>query len=65
MSMDRDEQIRLQAYTLWEQSGCPHGLDLQFWLDAESQLMNAGQFQRENSDHDHVKVSHVPHKEEK
>ena len=34
----RNESIASRAYTLWEQAGRPEGCDLQFWLQAESQL---------------------------
>lgn len=30
--------IANRARTLWEQSGCPEGRDLHFWLEAESEL---------------------------
>jgi hypothetical protein len=32
------ESIASRAYTLWEQAGRPQGCDVQFWLQAESQL---------------------------
>lgn len=32
------ENIAACAYTLWEQSGCPHGRDMEFWLKAEQLL---------------------------
>ena len=31
---DIDEQIRQQAYELWQQEGCPHGRALDHWLTA-------------------------------
>jgi hypothetical protein len=33
-----ESEIGAVAYRLWEQAGHPAGRDLQFWLDAESQL---------------------------
>jgi Protein of unknown function (DUF2934) len=33
-----ESEIGAVAYRLWEQAGRPAGRDLQFWLDAESQL---------------------------
>ena len=33
--IDRDREIRQLAYTIWQESGCPHGSDLQHWLKAE------------------------------
>jgi hypothetical protein len=32
------ENIAACAYTLWDQSGRPHGRDMEFWLKAEQQL---------------------------
>ena len=31
---DLDDQIRTQAYYLWQQDGCPHGHALDHWLAA-------------------------------
>ena len=36
-----EPEIGVVAYRLWEQAGHPAGRDLQFWLDAESQLRAA------------------------
>ncbi len=33
------EQISLLASQLWEKAGHPSGLDLEFWLEAEAQLL--------------------------
>ena len=33
--MDRDEEIRLIAYQIWEEEGCSHGRDCEHWLRAE------------------------------
>lgn len=33
--MDRDEEIRLIAYQIWEEEGCPHGQDCEHWVRAE------------------------------
>ena len=33
--LDLDEQIRSQAYSLWQQECCPHGRALDNWLAAE------------------------------
>ena len=33
-----DEAVRLLAYQLWNASGQPEGGELNFWLDAETQL---------------------------
>jgi Protein of unknown function (DUF2934) len=32
------EEIRARAHELWEQNGRPLGRDLEFWLQAESEL---------------------------
>lgn len=33
--MDRDEEIRMIAYSIWEQDGCCHGHEIEHWLEAE------------------------------
>ena len=32
---DREEEIRLIAYRIWEEEGRPHGRDLEYWQKAE------------------------------
>jgi len=32
----RDEEIRLIAYQLWQDEGCPHGRHLEHWVKAEA-----------------------------
>ncbi len=34
--MDRDEEIRLIAYQIWEQEGQPHGCEVKHWQKAEA-----------------------------
>jgi hypothetical protein len=34
-----DEKIRLRAYQKWETAGKPQGNGVQFWLDAEQELV--------------------------
>lgn len=34
--MGREDEIRLIAYTLWEQEGCTDGYDCEHWYRAES-----------------------------
>lgn len=34
--MGREDNIRLIAYSIWEQEGCPNGKDCEHWLKAES-----------------------------
>ncbi len=31
-------EIKARARELWEQNGCPAGRDLEFWLQAESEI---------------------------
>lgn len=33
--MDREKEIKLIAYRMWEEEGCCHGLDQKHWLHAE------------------------------
>ena len=33
------QKIRTRAHELWEQNGCPVGRDLEFWLQAESEII--------------------------
>lgn len=35
MNEERHFRIRLLAYELWQEAGCPHGQHLRFWLHAE------------------------------
>lgn len=37
------DNIAACAYTLWDQSGRPHGRDMEFWLKAEQQLKQGSQ----------------------
>jgi hypothetical protein len=32
------ESIALLAYAIWQDRGCPHGTDVEDWLEAEQQL---------------------------
>jgi hypothetical protein len=32
------EQVAVLAYQIWKKGGCPHGHDLEYWLQAEKQL---------------------------
>lgn len=34
--MEREEEIRLIAYKIWEEEGRPHGRELDHWLKAEA-----------------------------
>jgi hypothetical protein len=34
--MNREDEIRLIAYSIWEQEGCPNGRDYEHWLRAEA-----------------------------
>ncbi len=33
--MDRENDIRLIAYHIWEEEGCPDGRDCEHWVQAE------------------------------
>jgi len=35
---ERDDAIRVRAYTLWLEAGCPTDADLDWWLEAERQV---------------------------
>jgi hypothetical protein len=34
---EREESIRLRAYYIWLEAGCPEGADQQHWHEAEQQ----------------------------
>ena len=34
--MEREEQIRRLAYSIWEREGYPEGRDIEHWLKAET-----------------------------
>ena len=34
--MDRENDIRLIAYHIWEEEGCPDGKDWEHWIRAEA-----------------------------
>ena len=42
---DHSGEISLLAYHLWQESGCPAGQDVHFWLQAERQLLGASSAQ--------------------
>jgi len=35
-----EQKIRERAYALWQQEGCPHGRDTEYWLRAEAELLD-------------------------
>ena len=35
---EREEMIRRRAHELWEQEGRPEGREMDFWLQAESEI---------------------------
>jgi hypothetical protein len=39
MAYPTDEQIRIRAHQLWEQSGKPNGREEEFWHQAERELL--------------------------
>ncbi len=34
--MEREDEIRLIAFRIWEEEGCCHGRDIEHWLKAEA-----------------------------
>jgi hypothetical protein len=34
--MAREDEIRIIAYTIWEEEGCPNGRDCEHWSRAEA-----------------------------
>ena len=38
MADEREQAIRLRAYTIWTQEGCPDGYHLHHWLQAEQDI---------------------------
>jgi len=38
---DQVEMVRLLAYQLWENAGCPEGRHDDFWFEAEAQIRRA------------------------
>jgi hypothetical protein len=46
--MEREEQIRCLAYSIWEKEGYPHGHHLEHWLKAET--IWHSQFREENDE---------------
>ena len=41
MKVINQDLIMKRAYEIWEQSGRPHGLDKEHWLQAERELLDA------------------------
>ena len=41
MKVINQDSIMKRAYEIWEQSGRPHGLDKEHWLQAERELLDA------------------------
>ncbi|SEQ60336.1 Protein of unknown function [Devosia sp. YR412] len=37
-----EDQVRRRAYEMWEQDGCPAGLDQQYWFKALAEIAAAG-----------------------
>jgi hypothetical protein len=38
MNDNREEQVRIRAYDIWEKAGRPYGLDRDHWLQAVSEI---------------------------
>jgi len=43
------EEVASLAYQIWEQRGHPQGQDVEFWLEAEQQILSAGTSRSSNS----------------
>jgi hypothetical protein len=35
MKINRNEETSQLAYRIWQEEGCPHGRDVEHWLEAE------------------------------
>ena len=35
---EREDEIRVRAYAIWEQEGCPEGRSVDNWLQAEAEI---------------------------
>jgi hypothetical protein len=46
--MAREDEIRLIAYDIWQEDGCPNGRDCEHWIKAEA-LWEEKQKQRSDS----------------
>ena len=38
-----EDEVRARAHDIWEQHGCPHGRDQEFWVRAERELVETAQ----------------------
>ncbi len=38
MADEKEEAVRLRAYAIWKEEGCPHGHDLRHWLQAKEEM---------------------------
>ena len=43
MAYDREETIRLRAYAIWKEKGCPYEHDLCHWHQAEKEIVSLEQ----------------------
>lgn len=34
--MNHEDEIRVIAYRIWEEEGCPHGREMEHWIRAET-----------------------------
>ena len=57
--MEREEEIRRLAYSIWEKEGYPHGRDIEHWLKAETI------WQGKYSDEDNEREKHPEQKQKK
>lgn len=40
MSQNIQDRIREEAYYMWQSNGCPDGMDMEYWLCAEQNILN-------------------------
>ena len=41
LATPNENQIRIRAWEIWEENGCPFGRDEEFWLQAEREFREA------------------------
>ncbi|HEY7168919.1 MAG TPA: DUF2934 domain-containing protein [Candidatus Binatia bacterium] len=48
--MEREQEIRVIAYHLWENEGCPEGREVAHWVEAELLWQNSHQLEAATED---------------
>jgi hypothetical protein len=62
MRTPTQDEIALHALKLWHDRGCPEGIDLEIWFEAEHDLIEAAMTATENAIEHHV--AHVAEEHE-